>query len=55
MHDIKEYMHSVGEQARATSRLMGRADTAAKNRALLAIANRLEDDAQALIGENAKE
>jgi glutamate-5-semialdehyde dehydrogenase len=55
MLDIKEYMHSVGEQARATSRLMGRADTAAKNRALLAIANRLEDDAQALISENAKD
>ncbi len=55
MQEIKEYMHSVGEQARATSRLMGRADTAAKNRALLAIANRLEADAQALISENAKD
>jgi len=55
MQDIQSYILAVGEQARAASRLIGRADTAAKNRALNAIAASLEADAAALIVENAKD
>ena len=55
MQDVKSYMLGVGEQARSASRLIGRAETAAKNRALMIIANSLEADAQQLIDENAKD
>ncbi|MCX7112426.1 MAG: glutamate-5-semialdehyde dehydrogenase [Proteobacteria bacterium] len=55
MQDVKTYMLAVGEKARSTSRLIGRAETAAKNRALLAIANRLEAGTDALVSENAKD
>ncbi len=55
MNDIKAYILSVGENARTAARLIGRAETASKNRALLEIANRLESDAQSLIYENAKD
>ncbi len=39
--DGAEYMLQVGRQARTAARAIGRADTAAKNRALLAIADRI--------------
>ena len=55
MQDIKSYILAVGEQARAASRLIGRADTAAKNRALSNIAAALEAGAAGLIRENAKD
>ncbi len=55
MNDIKAYILSVGENARTAARLIGRAETASKNRALLGIASRLESDAQSLIYENAKD
>jgi glutamate-5-semialdehyde dehydrogenase len=55
MQDIKSYMLAVGENARAASRLIGRADTGAKNQALLNIAAALEADAHMLIAENAKD
>ncbi|PZN76710.1 MAG: glutamate-5-semialdehyde dehydrogenase [Candidatus Methylumidiphilus alinenensis] len=55
MQDVKTYMHAIGGKARLASRLIGRADTAAKNLALVNIANRLEADEQALITENAKD
>jgi len=55
MQDVKTYMLAGGEKARSTSRLIGRAETAAKNRALLAIANRLEAGTDALVNENAKD
>ncbi len=55
MNNIKAYILSVGENARTAARLIGRAETASKNRALLEIANRLESDAQSLIYENAKD
>ncbi|MBN4664151.1 glutamate-5-semialdehyde dehydrogenase [Pandoraea nosoerga] len=42
--DIKAYMQSLGQRARDASRAMARADTAAKNRALLAIADAIERD-----------
>ena len=40
--DVPAYMKTVGERARAASRLLARAETAAKNRALLAIAADLD-------------
>ncbi len=55
MQDIKPYILAVGEQACAASRLIGRADTAAKNRALTNIAAALEANAPELIAENAKD
>ena len=55
MQEIKFYMFGVGEKARVASRLIGRAETAAKNRALLNIAKSLEADTPQLIDENAKD
>ena len=55
MQDVKSYMLGVGGQARFASRLTGRAETAAKNRALLNIASSLEADTPQLIDENAKD
>ncbi len=55
MQDVKSYMLAVGEKARAASRLMGSAETAAKNSALLAIASALEADADAIVAENARD
>ena len=55
MQDVKTYMHTIGGKARLASRLIGRADTAAKNLALVNIANRLEAAEQALVTENAKD
>ena len=39
--DVAAYMRQVGERARRASRLLARAETAAKNGALLAIAEDL--------------
>src|SRR5688500_2990420 len=39
--DGAEYMLQTGRQARAAARIIGQADTASKNRALLAIAERI--------------
>jgi glutamate-5-semialdehyde dehydrogenase len=55
MEDVKQYMKSVGQQARAASRLMAQAETAVKNRALLAIADAILRDSAKLIAENAKD
>ncbi|HEX5362841.1 MAG TPA: glutamate-5-semialdehyde dehydrogenase [Gallionella sp.] len=55
MEEIKQYMKTVGQQARAASRLMAQADTAAKNRALTAIAEAILNDSARLIAENAKD
>jgi len=48
MNDIKQYMQQLGQSARAASRLMAKADSNAKNLALLAIARTIRRD-QALI------
>jgi glutamate-5-semialdehyde dehydrogenase len=53
--DIKTYMHKVGQQARAASRLMAKADTNAKNKALTAMASAIQRDAAKLIAANAKD
>jgi len=50
--DIQTYMHQLGQQARAASRDMAKADTAAKNRALLAIAGAIRREREALLTAN---
>ena len=51
--DIKTYMQSVGREARAASRLMAKAETAAKNQALTAMAAAIKRDEQKLLAANA--
>ncbi len=53
--DISEYMNRVGRQARAASRALARANTAAKNNALTAIAADLDSHRERLIDENRKD
>src|SRR5574340_368235 len=55
MEDIRQYMRSVGQQARKASRVMAQADTATKNRALTEIAAALQDQSAQLIAENARD
>jgi len=55
MEDIKHYMKSVGQAARAASRLMAQADTNAKNHALENIATAILLSSAKLIAENAKD
>ncbi|HJV03449.1 MAG TPA: glutamate-5-semialdehyde dehydrogenase [Burkholderiaceae bacterium] len=50
--DIKQYMEQVGQQARAASRAMAKADSATRNRALLLIAEAIEREAPALRAAN---
>ena len=50
--DIKEYMQTVGRQARAASRRMATASTAEKNAALLAIAAAIRREKAALVAAN---
>ncbi len=51
--DIKSYMLEVGRRARAASRELARADTATKNRALVAAAKAVRRDAKKLLAANA--
>src|SRR2546422_11431212 len=53
--DIKSYMLEVGRRARAASREVARADTAAKNRVLTAAAKALRRDAKKLLATNAED
>jgi len=53
MENIRQYMQQIGQAARAASRFMAQADTAAKNRALLAIADAILRDSAILISANA--
>lgn len=53
--DIQSYMHSVGRAARAASRGMAKADTAAKNGALLGMAQAIERDLARLLDANRKD
>ena len=50
--DIKEYVSGLGRRARTASRAMARADTAARNAALLNIAAAIRRDADALRAAN---
>ena len=51
--DIKAYMIQIGQRARLAARHVARADSDAKNRALLAAAKAIRRDAKKLISENA--
>ncbi len=55
MTDIKEYMQGVGRRAKAAARALGRADTGAKNAALQAMADALQESAASLVAANAKD
>ncbi|WP_035382529.1 glutamate-5-semialdehyde dehydrogenase [Ferriphaselus sp. R-1] len=55
MDDVTSYMQQVGRNARAASRLTAQADTAAKNRALEAMAQAILDSRAALQEANAKD
>lgn len=50
--DVKAYMAQVGQQARAASRLIGKANTGIKNQALLAIASAIDARRAELISAN---
>ncbi len=52
---LRTHVRSIGESARAASRVIGRAETAVKNHALLAIAEALRQGAPTLIAENQKD
>jgi glutamate-5-semialdehyde dehydrogenase len=53
--DIKAYMNQLGQQARAASRILARAESAAKDQALLAIATDLDQNRDRLMAENRKD
>ena len=53
--DVKQYMQTVGRQARAAARIVARADTNAKNQALLAMADAILRDQDKLLAANAKD
>ena len=53
--DIQTYMTGVGKQARAAARLMARADTASKDKALTLIAQAIERDVKRLLAANAQD
>lgn len=53
--NIKVYMQAVGQNARAASRLMAKADTASKNRALMAMADAIKRDEKNLLTANARD
>ncbi|HHC72529.1 MAG TPA: glutamate-5-semialdehyde dehydrogenase [Thiotrichales bacterium] len=55
MSDIQQYMDGLGRQARHASRAMARAGTGAKNRALEAMADAIEADAERLQEENRRD
>jgi len=50
--DVKAYMTQLGQEARAASRLMAKANTGLKNAALIAIANTIESQRGALAAAN---
>jgi glutamate-5-semialdehyde dehydrogenase len=53
--DVQTYMITVGKAARAASRAMAVADTGAKNKALQAMADAIEQSAATLLRENARD
>ncbi len=53
--DIREYMHELGRAARAAARVLARADTNAKDKALHAIAAQLRASASELVAKNRKD
>ena len=53
--DVQTYIHSVGRRARAAARVIAKADTATKNRALKEMAAAIERDAPRLLEANARD
>ena len=53
--DIKQYMSQLGQQARAASRQLAKANTGQKNAALLAIADAIMAQQAALLAANGKD
>jgi glutamate-5-semialdehyde dehydrogenase len=53
--DVKAYMQQMGQQARAASADIAKADSGMKNRALLAIADAIESSREALVTANQKD
>lgn len=53
--DVQTYMHGVGRQARAASRLIAKAGTATKNKALTETAQAIERASKLLINANARD
>ena len=53
--DVQSYMHGIGRAARAASRHMARAETRAKDHALLTIAAAIERDRARLLAANAED
>src|SRR5687768_4709586 len=53
--DIRTYMQSIGREARAASRLVAKAETAAKNEALTLMAEAIKREEQQLLAANAKD
>ena len=53
--DIQSYMHSIGRAARIASRDMAKAESGAKNQALIAMAEAVERQSERLLEANAKD
>ncbi|WP_321326392.1 glutamate-5-semialdehyde dehydrogenase [Thiomicrorhabdus sp.] len=53
--NVKEYMTKLGQEARKASRILVRASTKQKNAALIAMAEAIENSAETLKSENAKD
>jgi glutamate-5-semialdehyde dehydrogenase len=53
--NIQTYMQTLGQQAKAAARILSHIDTHFKNRALIAIANELQDHKADLMTENQKD
>ena len=53
--DVQSYIHGVGRRARAAARVIAKADTATKNRALKEMAAAIERDARRLLEANARD
>ena len=53
--ELETYIHDLGQRARAASRLVAKADSATKNRALALTADAIERDRARLLEENAKD
>ncbi|MDG9670731.1 glutamate-5-semialdehyde dehydrogenase [Hahella sp. CR1] len=53
--DINAYMHEVGSEARSASRLIAKADTGVKNKALIATAEAIDAAREELMAANGKD
>jgi len=53
--ELETYIHDLGKRARAASRLVAKADSATKNKALALTADAIERDRARLLEENAKD